>query len=343
MGTYGPGEIADLCRWCPPDISVITAIGPVHLERFGDEDHIVLAKSEILVTATTVVLQVDDPRLATVADRAEAAGKRVLRCSGRAPAGASAPVEGTAPPAGPTGGVDVRVVRTADGRRITATVEGAAIATDVPLPTGLQPSNLACAIAVALAVGIDRTTIASRLADLRAADHRLQAVPSASGAVILDDTYNSNPTGAAEALAALVATADGMAGDPRTAGRRVVVTPGMVELGSRQFVENQRFGAAIASVATDLVVVGLTNRRALLAGVDGSDRATAGSDRATAGSPGPGRGDQPGADPKDQDRRTVPLRVQCLSDRPQAVEWVRSQLGPADVVLYENDLPDHYP
>ena len=51
MGTYGPGEIAELCRWCPPDIAVITAIGPVHLERFGSEDRIVEAKSEILVTA----------------------------------------------------------------------------------------------------------------------------------------------------------------------------------------------------------------------------------------------------------------------------------------------------
>ena len=38
MGTYGPGEIAELCSWCPPDIAVITAIGPVHLERFGSED-----------------------------------------------------------------------------------------------------------------------------------------------------------------------------------------------------------------------------------------------------------------------------------------------------------------
>ena len=50
-GTYGPGEIADLCRWCPPDIAVITAIGPVHLERFGSEDRIVAAKAEIIEQA----------------------------------------------------------------------------------------------------------------------------------------------------------------------------------------------------------------------------------------------------------------------------------------------------
>ncbi|MGD0393001.1 MAG: Mur ligase family protein, partial [Acidimicrobiales bacterium] len=63
MGTYGRGEIADLCRWCPPDIAVITAIGPVHLERFGSEDRVLEAKSEIIESADDVVLQVDDPRL----------------------------------------------------------------------------------------------------------------------------------------------------------------------------------------------------------------------------------------------------------------------------------------
>ena len=70
MGTYGPGEIAALCRWCPPEIAVITAIGPVHLERFGSEDRIVEAKSEITGDGpTTWRGRVDDPRLATLADR----------------------------------------------------------------------------------------------------------------------------------------------------------------------------------------------------------------------------------------------------------------------------------
>ena len=54
MGTYGKGEIAELCRWCPPSIAVITAIGPVHLERFKTEEAIVEAKAEITTTAHTV-------------------------------------------------------------------------------------------------------------------------------------------------------------------------------------------------------------------------------------------------------------------------------------------------
>ena len=82
MGTYGKGEIAELCRWCPPSIAVITAIGPVHLERFKSEEAIVAAKSEITETAHTVVLNVDNPHLAALADRLAAAGtKSVVRCS----------------------------------------------------------------------------------------------------------------------------------------------------------------------------------------------------------------------------------------------------------------------
>ena len=63
MGTYGPGEITELCRWCRPDVSIITAIGPVHLERFGSEERVLRAKAEILEPAPVVVLPVDDARL----------------------------------------------------------------------------------------------------------------------------------------------------------------------------------------------------------------------------------------------------------------------------------------
>ena len=132
MGTYGPGEIAELCRWCPPDVAVITAIGPVHLERFGSEDRIVEAKSEILERADDVVLAVDDPRLAALAERAAAEGKRVVRCSASDRA------------------ADVCVVRSADGSRLSAFVHGSLLVADLAVPPGVQPTNLACAIAVAL-------------------------------------------------------------------------------------------------------------------------------------------------------------------------------------------------
>jgi UDP-N-acetylmuramoyl-tripeptide--D-alanyl-D-alanine ligase len=297
MGTYGAGEIADLCRWCPPDIAVITAIGPVHLERFGTEERIVEAKSEIIDRAATVVLQVDDKRLAVLADRAAADGKRVLRCSAVDPA------------------ADVCVERSPDGTRLSVHTVGRRLADGVRVPSGLQPTNLACAIAVALALGVERGELVARLGHLPAVEHRLEAVLAPTGVTILDDTYNANPAGAAEALAMLDRAPadrapDGSPGRP-TGRRRVVVTPGMVELGRRQAEENRRLAATCAGVATDLLVVGRTNRRALMTGA--------------ASVPG------------------SPLRVRRVGRRDQAVAWVRQSLGSGDAVLYENDLPDHYP
>ncbi len=81
MGTYGRGEIAELCSWVRPDVAVITAVGPVHLERFGSEDNVVRAKAEILDGVGCAVLVVDDDRLAALADTAEQAGTRVWRVS----------------------------------------------------------------------------------------------------------------------------------------------------------------------------------------------------------------------------------------------------------------------
>ncbi len=94
---------------------------------------------------------------------------------------------------------------------------GVAVAEDVALATGVQPSNLACAVAVALVLGVEPSVIGARLTDLPSVDHRLQAVRSPSGVTILDDTYNSNPAGAAEALAVLAGVRDlGPRRRPRT-------------------------------------------------------------------------------------------------------------------------------
>jgi UDP-N-acetylmuramoyl-tripeptide--D-alanyl-D-alanine ligase len=278
MGTYGPGEIAELCSWLVPDIAVITAIGPVHLERFGSEDRILEAKAEILEKAPVAVLNVDDPRLAALARRAEEAGRRVRRVSGM------------------SAGADVSVRDDGDG--LVLSIDGVEVARTA---VGPQPGNLACAVAVALEAGLSVEEIVRRFGGLPTAPHRLEAGTGAGGFLVLDDTYNANPAGARAALHALDTLAP-------AAGRRVVVTPGMVELGSKQVEENAFFARAVADVADDLLVVGRTNRRALLKGAQGR-----------------------------------PLRLLLLDDRRQAVTWVREHLGAGDIVLYENDLPDHYP
>jgi len=313
MGTYGPGEIAELCSWMTPDISVITAIGPVHLERFKTEERIVEAKSEILEGSPACVILVDDPRLAVLADKCDSEGKRVWRVSGRV---ASIDVEpGDDDEESPTsvarsttiedvasGRVaDVLVVARPGGLEVRVKEELLAGDVSVAAP----PGNVACAVAVALDLGVSADEVAGRLASLPVAPHRLERQLAAGGFTVLDDTYNANPAGARAALSALDESSS-------PEGRRVLVTPGMVELGPRQASENESLAADAALVVTDFVVVGRTNRRSLVRGFRRAGRTGV----------------------KD------PVLVER---REEAVAWVRDQLGPRDTVLYENDLPDHYP
>lgn len=272
MGTYGKGEIAELCSWCPPDVAVITAIGPVHLERMGSEENIAEAKAEILERARVAVLNVDNPHLAALRH------PNIVRCSG---------VDRAA---------DVAVI---DGEVI---VRGSVVGSVDP---SLPPTNVACAVAAAVEVGVPVEAVAARLSGLAPAEHRLTVSTGGGGFTIIDDTYNANPAGAAAALAALERESSrGAAGG----GKRVVITPGMVELGHRQYDENRDFAINASRMATHVVVVGHTNRRAL---VDGAAKGTA--------------------------------QVFAVETREQAVDWVRRTLTAGDVVLYENDLPDHYP
>jgi len=275
MGTYGPGEIADLCRWIPPEVAVITAVGPVHLERFGSVEAIARAKAEILAGARVAVANWDNPLVRREVEARP--GLRVVRCS--------------------TASADAEVSVLADGGDLVVRVAGEEAGR---LPAGtVFPSNVACAAGIAHALGVPAARIGERLGSLPRPQHRGVQGRSDAGVLIIDDTYNSNPAGARAAVERLAAAAP---------GRTVMVTPGMVELGRTQAAENRDLAAFAASRVADLIVVGRTNRRALLAG---------------------GRGGR--------------ARVSAVRHRPEAVAWAAANLGEGDGVLYENDLPDHYP
>jgi UDP-N-acetylmuramoyl-tripeptide--D-alanyl-D-alanine ligase len=280
MGTYGPGEIRAMCKWVRPTIGVIVNIGPVHLERMRSLDGVVKAKAEITEGVQTAVLNVSAHGLAALADQLAARGTHVVRV-------ATAPVPGA----------DVVVVDDGDGNlevcagglhhRITASTA--------------HPANVASAVGVVIALGLDVGVALPRLDSLPVAEHRQEVSRSGKGVVVIDNTFSSNPASAASSLALVRRLAE-------RGARSVVVTPGMVELGPLQATENRHFAVAADDAATDLVVVGQTNRKALAAGAAHRD-----------------------------------IRVHFTPTRERAVEWVRTTLTDGDVVLYENDLPDHYP
>ncbi|MEY5017957.1 MAG: hypothetical protein RL431_1006 [Actinomycetota bacterium] len=236
MGVYQPGEIRELSESFPPDIAAITVIGEAHLERMRNRETIFAAKAEITEKAKTVVLPIDDPMLAELADLCQRLGKTVVRVSA---AGADADVS-VDPEAG---------TLTTQGQTVPVTISGVGHAV-----------NVAVAAGIAFALNVPVTAYADRLNSLPGAAHRAEVHTSPSGALIVDDTYNSNPVGAHRALdgARKLAAERG--------GRLVVVTPGMIELGDVQFDRNRDFAAAIREAQGDLFVVGYTNRAALRAG-----------------------------------------------------------------------------
>ncbi len=283
MGAYGPGEISALCGWLRPEVVVITSIGPAHLERFGTLERTLEAKAEIVSGARVVVLNVDDARLDGLGKRLDATHK-VVRASGS------------------DANADVAVLAHLEGLELRVAGELAGVAVLAPQSASPIKTNAACAAAVALELGISADQVAKRLGSLPSVPNRLQRHQAEGGYLVLDDTFNANPAGASYALEVLKSAAP--------EGRRVLVTPGMVELGKSQPAENAAFAEAAARVATDIVVVGRTNRAAL---VTGCGRL----------SPGP--------------------PVKLVQRREEAVDWARERLGPGDAVLFENDLPDHFP
>ena len=287
MGAYGPGEIAEICTWLSPHVAVITAVGPVHLERFKSLERTLRAKAEITERAEVSVLNVDDERLARLADELGRAGRQVIRCSASS--------------------TDADVALVGDSEAMVLALGGEVVGR-VPADPAARPAalgNVACALGAAHALGVPAAELLERLSGLPEPPSRLVVSEGASGVRVLDDTFNSNPAGTRLALERLARL-----GGP--GARRVVVTPGMVELGALQDAENAAFGAAAAEVASEVVVVGRTNRRALLEGLARAGR-------------------RPGAG------------VVVVETREEAVAWVRATLRAGDAVLYENDLPDHFP
>jgi UDP-N-acetylmuramoyl-tripeptide--D-alanyl-D-alanine ligase len=142
--------------------------------------------------------------------------------------------------------------------------------------------------------------LGEQIAGLDPVEHRLQLMDGGGGVTIIDDAYNSNPAGAAAALEVL----ESMPGR-----RKVVVSPGIIELGDIQFEANEVFGHDAARVADVLIVVARLNRAAITAGAARADGA---------------------------------VDVITVDSLAEATDRLAGLLAPGDVVLFENDLPDQY-
>lgn len=293
MGAYRRGDVAELCELVQPRIGVLTAIGPAHLERFGSLDEIERAKGELAEALP------EDGTYVTTAD-----DERCLRTAGRT----AAPVILFSAAGAADADISAAKIEMADGttrftlqhRKEGGTVEETTVRTR--LLGRHNVANLLAAAAVGVSMDLPLDSIGRALARVSPPAHRLAPILNRqAGIVVIDDAYNSNPVGAAAALEVLAS---------HEAQRRVLVTPGMVELGEREQEENQAFGSRAAEVCDLVVLVGEERSRPILAGLHAASF------------------------PESQ------IHVVANTAEAQALLATTTRRG--DVVLFENDLPDLY-
>lgn len=250
MDAYGRGEIAAISDLVHPQVVVITSVGPQHLERFGNQDAIADALYEAvqsLPSEGTAVIHAGEPGGAALVQRAHSDERHVVRYG----------IENSA---------DVLDVIASD---IVLDTQGARFrwswpelsidrVVTTPLLGRNQVLNVTAALAVVHVLGYSLGKAVAAAATLQPVEHRLQPLPTPGALRVIDDTYNANPVGVHDALDVLAAM---------NGGAKVLVTPGLVELGTVEDAENHRYGEHAAAVCDHVIVMVARPAAALRAGL----------------------------------------------------------------------------
>ena len=252
MDAYAQGEIAAMSDLVHPQVAIITAIGPQHMERFGTIDRIADAMYEVataLPAGGTLILYTGDEPGAALARRAHAEQRRLIRYA----------------LANDSETVDADVV--ASSIRIDShggsfhwrwEAEGLDRQVSIPLLGRHQVANVSAALAAMRTLGYSVDDAITAAASLEQVEHRLQLMASAGPLTVIDDSYNANPIGVHNGLEVLAA----MSGT-----HRFLITPGLVELGSVEDEENRRYGEHAAKVCDHVIVMSAKTSAALIAGL----------------------------------------------------------------------------
>jgi UDP-N-acetylmuramoyl-tripeptide--D-alanyl-D-alanine ligase len=229
MGARGPGHVAALCAMARPTVGVVTRVAAVHTETFGSLDEVARAKGELvaaLPASGVAVLNAADPRVAAMAGRSPA--RTVTFGDGGDVRAERVVLDGELRPSfrlvTPWG--DAEVALAARGRHMV--------------------ENALAAAAAALACEVRLAGVASALGTAAVSHWRMELRTLPSGARLLNDVYNANPTSMAAALRALVAL-DGR--------RHVAILGLMAELGPTSEAEHRAVGDMARDLGVEVVAV----------------------------------------------------------------------------------------
>ena len=296
MGAKRVGEIkadTDIVR---PTCGIITSIGPMHLESFLSMDNIKKTKFELADSlpkrAILCINGDDDNIISYINENKEKYNDKTYNLITY----------------GITNNVDYQAydIKVNDrGTCFKMKIKGSDEGDDITFRTDLIGAhnciNIAGAIALAHNLGMSLKEIRPQVSKLEAAPHRL-ALSKSNDVITIDDAYNSNPSGAKAALDAL----------NLFEGTKILITPGMVELGEKEDELNKEFGKQSAAVCDYVLLVGVNKTKPIYEGAI-----------------------QAGMHEE---------RVKAFDTIQEALSFMYTieSFGEKKIVLLENDLPDNY-
>ena len=283
MGAYKIGEIKELCDLVKPKYGILTRIGKAHMELFGSQENIQKGKFELIESLPSdgvAVLNSDDPLQVNYNLKNKV---KVLWI-----------------------GID----NDADFKASNINVSNIGTTFDLVIKGDKNKYkfetkllgyaniyNILAAIALGYEFGININQLQSAVKSVKPIEHRLELKKNGD-IYYIDDAYNSNPVGSKMALDVL----------NLMPGKKIIVTPGMIELGSIEDEENTIFGENIADVCDEVILIGDKQTKAI----------------------------QKGLKNKKYDEK----HIYILEDVIDAFDLIKKLKGKDTYVLLENDLPD---
>jgi UDP-N-acetylmuramoyl-tripeptide--D-alanyl-D-alanine ligase len=289
MGAYCLGEIKEICDIAHPNMGIITSIGPQHLETFKTIENVITTKGELFQNVTKggkIFVNLDDENILKIEENKDASpitfskNENLLsECDYKVK--------------------NVLISGDGTGFDVISTVTGKVYPIKTKLLGAHNIDNMLGSIAIAIELGLTAEDINRALIDIEPVEHRLSYNKTSGGYTILDDAFNSNPVGSKSALDVL---------KHFPGNKKIVITPGMIELGEKQEELNTKFGEYMSDSCDLVILVGKKQTAPIKVGLDNKNY------------------------PEE--------KIYIAKDLKDALEKMYSVVEKDDVVLLENDLPD---
>lgn len=277
MGARHVGDIGFLAKYVGVDFGILTPIGNCHLETFGSIENIENTKYELCENTKDVVI-FNGKSKSTKKLYKRYTQKKYLVCEEGSFAYAK------------------DIVANSDGTRFVLIIDEKQFLCQTKLLGKANIDNIVVATAMAYLLGESLYNIQNAIKHIEPTPHRLELIKGPFVDVI-DDSYNSNFDGFKQALEVLESFE----------GKKIVVSPGIVELGKQQETVNFNVGKEVAKVADVFVIMNQTNKKALFNGAKAGGL----------------------------------IEIYFANTRTEQKEILKKILQKGDVVLFENDLPDN--